>query len=119
MAMSNPKLQKVYDSGQALDVLAASGVHFNATPVGAAQEVPVHLVGSRARIGDAATVQAPSLPPNGSMSTTGNDGFLLSVLQYIMPDVVDVIYGAMNAGRAFGERIAGAPTDRVITWANA
>lgn len=119
MAMRNPKLQKVYASGRALDVLAASGVHFNATPVGATQAVPVHLVGSRARIGDAATVQAPSLPPNGSLSTTNNDGFLLSVLQYIMPDVVDVIYGAMNAGRAFGERIAGSPTDRVITWANA
>ena len=119
MPMTNPKLQKVYGSGQALDVLAASGVHFNATPAGAGTTVPVHLVGSLARIGDAAPVQAPSLPPNGSLSTTNNDGWLLSVLQYIMPDVVDVIYGAMNAGKAFGERIAGSPTDRVITWANA
>lgn len=117
--MNNPALKAAYESGQALDVLAKTGVHFNATPVGSANSVPVHLVGARSRIGDAATTQAPTLPPNGSLSTQNNDGWLLSVLQYIMPETVEVIYGAMNAGRAFGERIAGSPTDRVITWANA
>ncbi|MXV35682.1 MULTISPECIES: DUF2184 domain-containing protein [unclassified Saccharibacter] len=59
------------------------------------------------------------MPPDGSLSTANNNGWLLSVLQYVSPETVDVIYGAMNAGRAFGERIIGSSTDRVITWANA
>lgn len=118
-AFSNPALQKAYDSGHALNVLAQTGVNFNATLAGSSERTPVQLVGARVRIGDAATVQEPTLPPNGSLSTENNNGFLQSVLQYVMPDVVEVIYGAMNAGRAFGERIAGSPTDSVITWANA
>lgn len=51
----NPNLQKVFESGHALDVFAKTGVHFNATPVGAPQNAPIHLIGARAKIGDAAT----------------------------------------------------------------